>query len=270
VGHVTTLIHELDPDAVIRNISIVNHIVTIVHGSHTPISSIQSALTSNGYEIFDIIRDTPSYHEAANSAVDSSRLRKAVQRWTPRRPSQVDETTRLLQVDERARSLHDANCQMCAAYSNHGQLEVVTPVEIVPLLVATLSIEGMTCSSCVGNVTKTLQGIQGVERADVSLIGHSASVHFRDNESGSLAERLLEAVEDAGYDAQLVGVQQQTASVDTSQKSDQTKAATPRTVSVKIEGMHCPICPQRISDEIRMLGMSVGVQPSRTFQAYQI
>jgi Cu+-exporting ATPase len=262
VGHVTTLIRELDPDAVIRNISIVNHIVTIVHGSHTPISSIQSALTSNGYEIFDTIRDTPSYYEAANSAVDSSRLRKAVQRWSPRRPSQVDETTRLLQVDERARSLHDANCQMCAAYSGDEQLEVVTPVENAPLLVATLSIEGMTCSSCVGNVTKTLQGIPGVERADVSLIGHSASVHFRDNESENLAERLVEAVEDAGYDAQLMDVQPQTSPLDTSQESDQAKVATPRTVSVKIEGMHCPICPQRISDEVRTLGVSVGKQPS--------
>jgi Cu+-exporting ATPase len=262
VGHVTTLIQELDPDAVIRNISIVNHIVTIVHGSHTPISSIQSALTSNGYEIFDIIRDTPSYHEAANSAVDSSRLRKAVQRWTPRRPSQVDERSRLLQVDERARSLHDANCQMCAAYSGDEQLEVVTPVENAPLLVATVSIEGMTCSSCVGNVTKTLQGIPGVERADVSLIGHSASVHFRDDENESLAERLVEAVEDAGYDAQLMDVQPQTSPLDTSQESDQANAATSRTVSVKIEGMHCPICPQRIADEVRTLGVTVAKQPS--------
>lgn len=87
VSHVTTLIHELDPAAVIRNISIVNHIVTIVHGTDTSITSIQSALTSNGYEVFDTIRELPAYQESPKPAIDTSRLRKAVQRWTPRRLS---------------------------------------------------------------------------------------------------------------------------------------------------------------------------------------
>lgn len=262
VSHVTTLIHELDPAAVIRNISIVNHIVTIVHGTDTSIASIQSALTSNGYEIFDTIRDTPAYQEASKPAIDISRLRKAVQRWTPRRLSQVDERTRLLQVDEHTRSLHDANCQMCAAYSGHQQVEVATPANEVPLLVATLSIDGMTCSSCVGNVTKTLQGIQGVERADVSLIGHIASVRFRNQSSDCLSEKLVEAVEDAGYDAQLMGVQPQSAQVATPKSTERSTAASPRTVSIRIDGMHCPICPQRITDEVRKAGVSIGEQPT--------
>jgi Cu+-exporting ATPase len=261
VSHVTALIHELDPTAVIRNISIVNHIVTIVHGNHTPISSIQSALTSNGYEIFDIIRDTPAYHEPSRPAIDCSRLRKAVQRWTPRRPSQVDETTRLLQVDERTRSLHDANCQMCAAYSGREHLEVIAPADDIPLLVATLSIEGMTCSSCVGNVTKTLQGILGVERADVSLIGHSASVHFRSNDSKTLSTQLVDEVEDAGYGAQLMGVQPKDTQFDTPRDANQTTTA-PRTVSIRVSGMHCPICPQRVTEEVQSLGVSVIEPPN--------
>jgi Cu+-exporting ATPase len=262
VSHVTTLIHELDPTAVIRNISIVNHIVTIVHGTDTSIASIQSALTSNGYEIFDIIRNSTAYQEVTKPAVDTSRLRKAVQRWTPRRLSQVDERTRLLQVDEHARSLHDANCQMCAAYNGGEQLEVISLANDVPLLVATLSIEGMTCSSCVGNVTKTLQEIAGVERADVSLIGHSASVQFRNHDSECLSQKLVEAIEDAGYDAQLMGVQPKTAQIEILSPRRNSAAVAPRTVSIKIEGMHCPICPQRITDEVRKAGVSVGEQPT--------
>lgn len=262
VSHVTTLIHELDPAAVIRNISIVNHIVTIVHGTDTSITSIQSALTSNGYEIFDTIRELPAYQETPKPAIDTSRLRKAVQRWTPRRLSQVDERTRLLQVDEHTRSLHDANCQMCAAYSGREHLQVVTPINEVPLLVATLSIEGMTCSSCVGNVTKTLQAIAGVEKADVSLIGHSASVQFRNHNSECLSKKLVEAVEDAGYDAQLMGVQPKTAQVETAKSTDQSTVIPPRTVSIKIEGMHCPLCPKRIAEEIRQAGITVAEKPT--------
>lgn len=262
MSHVTTLIQELDPAAVIRNISIVNHIVTIVHGASTSVASIQSALTSNGYEIFDIIRDTPAYQNGKLPGFDNSRLRKAVQRWTPRRPSQVDENTQLLHVDERARTLHDANCQMCAAYGGRGQLEVVTPANDVPLLIAILSVEGMTCSSCVGNVTKTLQRIPGVERVDVSLIGHSASVQFRNNESESLSQRLVEAVEDAGYDAHLMGVQPKTAQVDTPKATNDSTATPSRTVSIKIEGMHCTICPRRVTDEARKIGITVDEQPT--------
>lgn len=257
VAHVTTLIEELDPNAVIRNISIVNHVVTIAHGSNTPISSISLALTSNGYEVFDVVRDTTTCKKRSKSPVDTSRLQKAVQRWTPRRPSQVDETTRLLQVDEQTRSLHDANCQMCAAYSHREPIEVVSPTDDATLMIATLSVDGMTCSSCVGHVTKTLKEIPGVERADVSLIGHSASVHFRRSQDQSLTEKLVEAVEDAGYDAQLVEVRPKILLVDASQETGDQTAIAPRTVSIKITGMHCPLCPQRITEEVRTLGVVV-------------
>jgi Cu+-exporting ATPase len=174
----------------------------------------------------------------------------------------VDERTRLLQVDEHTRSLHDANCQMCAAYSGREHLQVVTPAEEVPLLVATLSIEGMTCSSCVGNVTKTLHGIAGVEKADVSLIGHSASVQFRNHDSECLSKKLVEAVEDAGYDAQLMGVQPKTAQVENVKSTDQSIAIPPRTVSIKIDGMHCPLCPKRITEEVRNAGITVTEKPT--------
>jgi Cu+-exporting ATPase len=255
VSHVTSIIDDLDPTAVIRDISIINHVVTIAHQIGT--SSISEALTSAGYEIFDIIYDTSSAEEASTSA----QLQEAVQRWAPQQHSEVDETTRLL---------HDTNCQMCAASNTQGGgLERVAAeaVDRTTLFVATLSVEGMTCSSCVGNVTKALD-LPGVERADVSLIGHSASVHFRADESQELSKQLIEAIEDAGYDAQLMEVHSGLNSNLRNRPNDEpgtTNDASQlslRTISLRIEGMHCPQCPKRIVDEVRNLGVDLQKSPT--------
>ncbi len=64
----------------------------------------------------------------------------------------------------------------------------------------TLQIGGMSCQHCAGAVTKALQAVPGVERAEVDLASASARV------SGSAApQALLDAVGNAGYEARLAG-----------------------------------------------------------------
>ena len=41
----------------------------------------------------------------------------------------------------------------------------------------TLSIEGMTCASCVGRVEKALKKVDGVEKAEVNLATEKALIH---------------------------------------------------------------------------------------------
>ncbi len=63
----------------------------------------------------------------------------------------------------------------------------------------TLMIEGMSCQHCVANVTKALQGVAGVDAAEVSLDDAHALVR------GSAGqEDLLQAVQRAGYVATVV------------------------------------------------------------------
>lgn len=63
----------------------------------------------------------------------------------------------------------------------------------------TLNIEGMTCGGCVKSVTKVLNGLDGVRSATVSLENKNAQVEF--DEGKIQIAQLVEAVEDAGYDA---------------------------------------------------------------------
>ena len=65
----------------------------------------------------------------------------------------------------------------------------------------TLNIEGMTCGGCVKSVTRILEGVEGVAKAEVSLEGKSARIEFDPAKTGAAA--LIEAVEDGGFDAAL-------------------------------------------------------------------
>jgi Cu+-exporting ATPase len=65
-----------------------------------------------------------------------------------------------------------------------------------------LAIHGMTCASCVNRVEQALRGVPGVRRAEVNLATERATV---EGTSGLLrASLLIEAVRDAGYDAELL------------------------------------------------------------------
>ena len=63
----------------------------------------------------------------------------------------------------------------------------------------TLNIDGMTCGGCVKSVTKVLNGLDGARSATVSLENKNAQVEF--DEGKIQMAQLVEAVEDAGFDA---------------------------------------------------------------------
>ena len=63
----------------------------------------------------------------------------------------------------------------------------------------TPNIDGMTCGGCVKSVTKVLNDLDGVRSATVSLENKNAQVEF--DEGKIQIAQLVEAVEDAGFDA---------------------------------------------------------------------
>ncbi|MFL5814024.1 MAG: heavy metal translocating P-type ATPase, partial [Bdellovibrionia bacterium] len=64
-----------------------------------------------------------------------------------------------------------------------------------------LSVEGMTCASCVAHVEKALKKVPGVKDASVNLATESAQVKVESDDFP--ATQLIQAVEDAGYEARL-------------------------------------------------------------------
>lgn len=63
----------------------------------------------------------------------------------------------------------------------------------------TLKITGMHCNGCANNITQLLQSLEGVENTSVSLSAGIANIRF--DETQISPAQLIEAIEDAGFDA---------------------------------------------------------------------
>ena len=65
-----------------------------------------------------------------------------------------------------------------------------------------IKIEGMTCGGCVSSVQNALQAVVGVEAISVSLEDGLAVVAY--DELACDVSAIVEAIEEAGFDTQLV------------------------------------------------------------------
>ncbi len=70
-----------------------------------------------------------------------------------------------------------------------------------PMMEKTLHVEGMMCQHCVAHVKKALEGVAGVQSAEVDLDGKKAVVALAEDVADSA---LVDAVVDAGYEAEVV------------------------------------------------------------------
>ncbi|MDO4749424.1 MAG: heavy metal translocating P-type ATPase [Eubacteriales bacterium] len=65
------------------------------------------------------------------------------------------------------------------------------------------SVTGMTCAACQANVTKAVSRLEGVQKADVSLLANQMTVEYDENLVDAAA--IAAAVVDVGYGAALLG-----------------------------------------------------------------
>ncbi|TFK87058.1 heavy metal translocatin, partial [Polyporus arcularius HHB13444] len=112
-----------------------------------------------------------------------------------------------------------------------------------------LSVDGMTCASCVNTVTGLLSDIPGVSEIAVNLIGKSATAIIQRRD---LAPQIKDAIDDAGYEAEIITIHPLDA-------SDESEVAGPRTVSLRVNGMFCPHCPPKVMQALEALKPEVTV-----------
>jgi P-type Cu+ transporter len=124
-------------------------------------------------------------------------------------------------------------------------LDEVTAIPTTPLqrdpesqnFKVTLSIEGMTCGSCVGTITRGLEELPFVLKVSIDLVGCSGVVEFERKEN---VNKILEKIDDLGYDATTIKVES------IGDSTEQQTGPVERTVMIAIDGMYCEHCPERI------------------------
>ncbi|KAH9900012.1 heavy metal translocatin [Cubamyces lactineus] len=115
-----------------------------------------------------------------------------------------------------------------------------------------LSVDGMTCASCINTITGLLSDIPGVSDIVVSLLGKSATAVISNS---ALAPQLAEAINDGGYEAEVVSVQPVHAP--DAQVAEETG---PRTVSFRVEGTTSSECVRKITAALQALDSDITVE----------
>ncbi|KAJ6119111.1 hypothetical protein N7471_013062 [Penicillium samsonianum] len=122
---------------------------------------------------------------------------------------------------------------------------------------ASYIIEGMSCSSCVGKVTDTLNQHEWITKVDVNLVSGSATVEYLGKDH---LEDIAKIIGELGYKATLSDFESQVSS---------NSSISEREIQIQVDGIHCEQCPQRIvdalasayGDEVELLELPTSQQP---------
>ncbi|WAO86536.1 Hypothetical protein NCS54_00381400 [Fusarium falciforme] len=265
--------------------NLVTSVVTVEHKDNTPASvrNMEKTLEDVGFEVCGVNTTASSsidlYHTSQVDLGESSRamehpngfIDSFFQLWRPK-PSPS--------AAEAARAAHIENCEACRSeaigqdvkhYENeklartsskisdtstkHSSLpyplqKVVTDTTPSSLWRVTLSVGGMTCAVCVNTITEEIQKYPWISKVVVNLVSNSATVDYTD---GDRTQDIVDAIEDLGYDAaidQVVNLEEQKQSADE------------REVEIRVDGIFCSRCPDRIITTLK------GLAPDR-LQIYQ-
>lgn len=113
--------------------------------------------------------------------------------------------------------------------------------------VAKLSIGGMTCGSCASSITHGLEELPFATAVHVDLVSNSATVTFAGKEN---LKKIVEAVEDLGFEASVASCEPVVP-----EGSSQADPST-REVMIRIDGMYCRDCPEKVMVALEALDVS--------------
>ncbi|KAB5566856.1 E1-E2 ATPase-domain-containing protein [Coniochaeta sp. 2T2.1] len=116
--------------------------------------------------------------------------------------------------------------------------KVGRPKEVEECWRVSLAIGGMTCAACVNTLTDELKKYDWVSNVTVNLVSNNATAELRNKDN---VDKLVEAIEDIGYDATVDTV------VDISQEAAVTQD---RTVEIMVDGIYCDHCPSRVVNSL--------------------
>ncbi|TFY75906.1 hypothetical protein EWM64_g8105, partial [Hericium alpestre] len=118
----------------------------------------------------------------------------------------------------------------------------------------TLSIGGMTCASCSSTITRLVSELKGVSEVSINLLGNSGSMVIERKE---LLDDIVDVIESAGYEATVMDIEPIKSSNDKAQARRE-----PRSISLRVEGMFCEHCPEKVVNAIKQLDPEILVEKS--------
>ncbi|KAF4813370.1 putative copper-transporting ATPase HMA5 [Colletotrichum siamense] len=242
-GFIEPLLRELTPSPKSIITSIINHSVTVEHDKALSPKKVSRVLADAGYEVDSVIigpqvqePESGRVPQPPNAVVSVSLLRRLYEA--------LGCIGRQINEDEKQRR-HAEHCMQCREEKLEGHGEAISGVAIgndqsLKVHRAIISIDGMTCSSCVGNVTSALEAQTWVQSVNVGLITRAATIEFFDENK---TNEIVNIIESLGYDATLERVEEVVGS-----SADSLWQA-----SLSIMGMTCSSCVGTVTGAVERL-----------------
>lgn len=150
----------------------------------------------------------------------------------------------------------------CGYDASIDEVKVLSPTDhSVPLptkYVASMSIEGMSCGSCVGTINEALLALSFVHDSHVDLVGNSGKVTF---EGKNNIDRICKRMAELGYEVSVIELKPR----DSERAGDE--VVSERRITIAVLGMFCEHCPENILSMLdRRFGDSIEVEKSLTLQ----
>ncbi|KAH8773377.1 Cu2+-exporting ATPase [Hyaloscypha sp. PMI_1271] len=229
----------------------VSHEVTIIHFPEQSANDISRALSDAAFEVQSVrTEDEFGYIIYEQDEV------QAQQEWLEQAAQTLSEQASTLSwrqttaypgwqgdVNHKLNEKHIEHCVTCQKSNEEVEIseDFVVAIPEVPKFTATLSISGMTCAACILSINEGVQELQFLEDVSVSLLTNSATVTFigpKDN-----IDQIVERIEDRGYGCHVENVVE----VGGLREGDEQAQ---RTVMIRIAGMFCDHCPQRVLEAL--------------------
>ncbi|PWN31144.1 heavy metal translocatin [Jaminaea rosea] len=245
---VSAIQQTLSPHATSIDVDVPGKTVTLDHSpAITPVSKLAALLQEIGYRVADV------------QVLEHGRASSSELTMSPHSPSAVldsvagDDDEESVIAEEKRR--HHAHCKACQDTLNDPRLalDVIVSSSGPRTKRVDLSIEGMTCSSCVGGITKALRGEGWITGVDVALLTNSASVAIDGSHD---PQEVVELIEDLGYGASVEGIELLGGKEEeTGEKGERREEGQliRRTATIQLKGFHCPRCPQRVIQALHAL-----------------
>lgn len=277
----------LVPKPISVSSSVVSSWVTVRHDASLPFINMLSVLQDGGYEVVSVVSDVTA---VAKGVADddlsgmlggtsiTGLLKQTLSPNSGNSRSDARNETKL----ETMREKHKQKCDACRSgetssmkddkpvsfvgdvseSSDHESHLASTATEHLENLVvidsgedeviwrASFAIGGMTCASCVDTVTKSVEGPEWVKKVSVRLVTASAVVEFLGKEH---LKDVMMSLEDTGMEVTLHEM------VNLS-----IQPTVERTVDIKVNGMFCESCPDRIHQSLDSFAGRVHVEKPLT------
>lgn len=126
-----------------------------------------------------------------------------------------------------------------------AKLAEILPVIEESKFKVTAAIGGITCAACASTITNAVQNLPFVDDVAINVVS-KIGIFIIDSANAEHVKDLEEIIEDSGYEFQKIG------SIERVNHASAKRAY--RTIHLRIDGMYCAHCPERVNEALRKFG----------------